>query len=361
MIKEIAIKQNLSPVEDKIPIFIIGAGGIVRDAHLPAYRKAGFVVNGICDLEEKKAEALVKSFPEIRSVYDSLETFMLAHGNKRVVFDIAVPASQVVEILEKLPDGVPVLIQKPMGETLDEARSILELCSRKALAAEVNFQLKYAPFSIAAKSLIEQGAIGDIYDIEIMVCVYTPWHLWDFLKDKPRVEILYHSIHYIDLVRSFLGNPQKIYASTVKHPKTKDLASSRTTMILDYDPFTQARIITNHGHDFGLQEQKSYLKIEGTKGAIQVQIGVSLNYPKGKPDRLSFIGEQTHGQWREVELHGSWFPDAFIGPMNHVQHFYRENDKDRLETIRDNFETMRVVEAAYRSSEAGGLALSDIQ
>ena len=47
--------------------------------------------------------------------------------------------------------------------------------------------------------------------------------------------------------------------------------------------------------------------------------------------------------------------------MNHVQAFYRKNDKDRLETIRDNFETMRVVEAAYRSSEAGGLALSNVQ
>ncbi len=32
------------------PIFIIGAGGIVNDAHLPAYRIAGFEVAGIYDI-----------------------------------------------------------------------------------------------------------------------------------------------------------------------------------------------------------------------------------------------------------------------------------------------------------------------
>ncbi|MCC6777635.1 MAG: gfo/Idh/MocA family oxidoreductase, partial [Hyphomicrobiales bacterium] len=32
------------------PIVIIGAGGIVTDAHLPAYRLAGFPVAGVFDL-----------------------------------------------------------------------------------------------------------------------------------------------------------------------------------------------------------------------------------------------------------------------------------------------------------------------
>ena len=42
------------------PIISIGAGGIVRDAHLPAYRKAGFPVVAITDLDQSKAEGLAK-------------------------------------------------------------------------------------------------------------------------------------------------------------------------------------------------------------------------------------------------------------------------------------------------------------
>ncbi len=37
------------------PIVVIGAGGIVHDAHLPAYRKAGFPVAALVDVNQEKA------------------------------------------------------------------------------------------------------------------------------------------------------------------------------------------------------------------------------------------------------------------------------------------------------------------
>src|SRR5260221_2192878 len=40
------------------PIIVIGAGGIVRAAHLPAYEKAGFPVIGLMDQDGDKAAAL---------------------------------------------------------------------------------------------------------------------------------------------------------------------------------------------------------------------------------------------------------------------------------------------------------------
>src|SRR5467141_5315793 len=40
------------------PIIVIGAGGIVRAAHLPAYEKAGFPVIGLMDQDGNKASAL---------------------------------------------------------------------------------------------------------------------------------------------------------------------------------------------------------------------------------------------------------------------------------------------------------------
>ena len=42
------------------PIVIIGCGGIVAAAHLPAYRKAGFTVAGLYDLDRARAEATVR-------------------------------------------------------------------------------------------------------------------------------------------------------------------------------------------------------------------------------------------------------------------------------------------------------------
>ena len=41
-----------------LPSGVIGTGGIVADAHLPAYKKAGFQVAGLYDRDAAKASAL---------------------------------------------------------------------------------------------------------------------------------------------------------------------------------------------------------------------------------------------------------------------------------------------------------------
>src|SRR3984893_432273 len=101
------------------PIVVIGAGGIVRAAHLPAYEKAGFPVIGLMDQDGDKAAALAAERRIPHSFSSVAEAVRFAPRD--AVFDVAVPASQLVHILPQLPDGAPMLIQKPMGETLQEA------------------------------------------------------------------------------------------------------------------------------------------------------------------------------------------------------------------------------------------------
>src|SRR5215212_6860273 len=91
------------------PILLIGAGGIVRDAHLPAYRQAGFPVVGVYDLSQDKATALAHDFG-IAQVYPSLAA-ALAAAPAGVVFDVAVPASATLDILQRLPPRSVILSQ----------------------------------------------------------------------------------------------------------------------------------------------------------------------------------------------------------------------------------------------------------
>ena len=354
------IEQRLVLPGDPRPIVAIGAGGIVNDAHQPAYRKAGFVTAGIFDLDGARAEATARAFG-IRRVFDSLDA-AIEGAPDGAVFDVAVPAAAILEILSRLPDGAAVLIQKPMGDDWQQARQIHALCHRKALVAAVNFQMRWAPYILAARSLIEQGAIGDLHDLEIRVKVNTPWHLWQFFDSVPRVEILYHSIHYVDLIRSFWGEPQGVSAKTVKHPASAHLASTRTNIIMDYGDTLRANITTNHGHLFGLDHQESYVAFEGTRGAIKATIGLLLDYPKGRPDSFDYcvLEEGAEPVWRSHCLEGSWFPDAFIGSMSSLMRFLEGSAEDLPTSIDDALRTMAVVEAAHRSSDTGGLTVPDI-
>lgn len=345
-----------SQQKKKRSIAIIGAGGIVEDAHLPAYRKAGFEVAVIYDIKREKAESLAQKF-NISNVAKTLEEWVEIAQEKNCIYDLALPAKAILGILPDLPNKSGVLIQKPLGENLTEAKKISDLCKRKQIVAGVNFQLRQAPFIKEARRIIDNREIGELHDIDIKMTVYTPWHLWDFLYDLPRVEILYHSVHYIDLVRLFFGNPEKVYARTIKHPKMKNLASTKSSIYMDYGEFKRATINTNHGHEFGPDHQESYIKFEGTEGAIKIRVGVNLDYPKGREDEFEYRLLSNNKGWKKKEIEGSWFPDAFVGPMAGLMKKMEDPDYNYSNSITDAVETMKVVEAAYMSSEKGGTSL----
>jgi len=335
------------------PIVSIGAGGIVRAAHLPAYRKAGWTVAAVHDLDAGRAQALARDFG-IGRVCATLEEAVGA-APAGAVFDIALPARAVPEVLAALPEGVPVLIQKPLGENLAQATTIRDLCRRKRLVAAVNFQLRFAPNMIAARDLIARGLLGDVHDVEIRVTCFTPWHLWTFLYGIPRMEIVYHSIHYVDLVRSLLGEPAGVWCKTVKHPDMMELASTRTTIALDYGDVRRATVATNHGHRFGTRHQESRLKIEGTRGAAVARMGVNLDYPRGMSDELEYCLSEPGGPqaWTSVLLEGRWFPEAFIGPMASLMRFATGESAELPTSVEDAWRTMAVVEACHASSDRG--------
>jgi predicted dehydrogenase len=336
------------------PICVIGAGGIVNDAHLPAYRLAGFEVAGILDLKRERAESLAVKYG-IPRAYTKIEE-MVAAAPKNAVYDVAIMAAQFLETLEKLPDGSTVLIQKPMGDNLAMAEEILSCCRRKQLVAAINFQLRFAPFVAAARWLINEGYIGEIYDMEVRVSVSTPWHLFPNVMKHPRLEILNHSIHYIDLLRSFLGNPASVLAKTVRHP-AKELSSTRSTILLDYGDTLHAVINVNHDHEFGSCQQESFLKWEGTKGAIKAKMGLLMNYPDGVPDKFEYCLLEKEPVWQEQKLEGSWFPDAFVGTMSNLMRFAEGSDATLHTSVEDAIYTMAIVEAAYESSARGGVPL----
>jgi predicted dehydrogenase len=350
------VQEPLRPRRPR-PIVGIGAGAIVRDAHLPAYRLAGFPVASVTDVDGEKARALARDFG-IPRVPETLAEAVKA-APEGAVFDVAVPATAIPRVLAALPDGAPVLIQKPMGENLAEARAILALCKQKGLTAAVNFQLRFAPCVMAARDLVARGAIGQVHDVEVRVTCHMPWERWAFLFGVPRMEIVYHSIHYVDLVRSFLGEPAGVHCKTLKHPKQMELASTRTAIALDYGDVVRATVTTNHGHEFGLRHQESYFKLEGTEGAIKARIGVNLDYPRGLPDELEYcqLGGVGAPEWRGLPLVGSWFPHAFVGTMASLMR-HADGETAELPTrVEDAFRTMAVVEACYASSAGGGVPI----
>ncbi len=332
------------------PIVIIGAGGIVSDAHMPAYRLAGFDIAGVFDIDEGRRDATAERWG-IRA-FASLDEAVATTG---AVFDLALPPSAHLDVMAHLPEGAVVLLQKPMGRDLGEASAILQLAREKKFTAAVNFQLRFAPMMLAVADLIGRGVLGQLVDVEMHLNLFTPWDLWPFLKGQKRVEIAVHSIHYLDLIRRFLGNPQGVHAKTLGHPST-DVAQTRTSAILDYGEVVRCVLSINHNHDFGRKFQDCAFRFEGTDGAAWTKLGVNLNYPEGEPDELWVC--EMGGEWQPVPLEGTWFPHAFIGTMANLQRVAAGEDGELVSSVEDAWYTMATVEAAFASSAAPATPLA---
>lgn len=336
------LRQTILLPKTSLPLVIFGAGSIVTDAHLPAYARLGFKIAGIYDPDLAKAEA-VAAKAGTRAFASVAEATAPGLG---AVYDLATPPAAHPALLEALPDGAVCIMQKPMGSDLAEADRIIRICRAKGLKAAVNFQLRFAPALLALKDAIDRGLLGQVVDIDGLLAVDTPWHLWAFLANLPRVEILLHSIHYLDAIRDLLGNPLGVHARTLGHPSST-VSNTRSAMILDYGPEVRCALSINHNHSFGRQFQACEFRICGTRGAAYVKLGVNLDYPKGEPDELWL---NTGAGWEQVSLAGNWFIEAFLGRFTQVMRFAVGEDDNLQGSAEDAWHTMALVEAAYDSA-----------
>ncbi len=139
-----------------------------------------------------------------------------------------------------------------------------------------------------------------------------------------------------------------------------DYSDTRTSIVLDCGDTIRCSLTMNHAHTFGGRYCISQLKIEGTRGAAIAKMGVNLNYPAGEPDTLEIATEDSNG-WSAIALHGSWFLEAFEGPMSNLQRFVTGEDSNLVSSVEDALRTMAVVEACYESSAHGATPIPSVR
>jgi predicted dehydrogenase len=146
-----------------------------------------------------------------------------------------------------------------------------------------------------------------------------------------------------------------VYAKTVRNPQCAGLAATKSSIVLDYGDWKRVFVVTNHGHDLADESQCSFVQWEGTQGAMRMDMGVNLDYPKGKPDTLSYVVRGSEDRkWRSVPVGGNWFPDAFVGSMGALQAYVEGSVAELPTGFESAYETMALVEAVYRSSAKAG-------
>ncbi len=333
--------------EQRRPIALVGAGGIVEVAHLPAYRRAGLEVVGIYDLDQERSSILAARHG-IPRVYPTLEA--LLEDPYVAVVDIAVlPEAQPEIALRALEAGKAVLCQKPLALNLEAAQAIAQRAKTLGLPVVVNQQLRYSESLTVARALVEQGAIGEPTFMRFEVDVLTDWTRWPWLAQSPQLEIRYHSIHYLDAVRALFGNPEQVFCMAARSLTQQVQGETRTISSLIYPGTRRALVTANHENPGG--DPRAEFRIDGTGGAIRGTLGLMYDYPHGRLDTLELRSQHTGG-WLPYPVSTRWIPDAFAGPMKALLTSLHSGS-EAPSSARDNLGTVRLLEALYQSMNLG--------
>jgi predicted dehydrogenase len=332
----------------------IGAGFIMADCHLVAYRQAGFNVRAISSRNPARAQE-VAARHAVPKVYDTYQE-LLADREVHVV-DVAVPPDVQLNVIEEIvrhADHVRgILAQKPLGANFAQARRIVELCKLAGIALAVNQNMRFDQSVRACKTLINRGELGEPVLATIDMRAIPHWMPWQERQGWVTLRIM--SIHHLDTFRYWFGDPVRVYASVRPDPRTSRQFAHEDGIalyILEYDSGLRATscddVWAGPAREGAASDIGIHWRVEGIDGMARGTIGWP-KYPERSPSTLDFTTVKRGPEWLRPRWDAVWFPDAFVGPMADLLLALEDGRASSLDGS-DNLRTMALVEACYQSA-----------
>ncbi len=265
-----------------------GAGFIMRDCHLVAYRQAGFNPIAVASRNPDRARAAAErhGIPRIHAAYADL----LADPDVEVL-DVAVPPDTQPALIREAVrhnDHIRgILAQKPLALSVREARECVEACAAAGVVLAVNQNMRYDQSVRALKDLLNRRWLGDPVLATIDMRAIPHWMPWS--EGLPSLSTFVMSIHHLDTFRYWFGTPDRVLASTRPDPRTRFPHRDGINLyILEYDDGRRAAawddVWTGPSKEGAAGDVSIRWRVEGTQGAARGTIGWP-SYPRERPAR----------------------------------------------------------------------------
>jgi predicted dehydrogenase len=331
----------------------VGAGFIMRDCHLVAYRQAGFNPVAIASRNPDHARAVAElhAIPRCHATLADL----LADADVEVL-DIAVPPDVQPAVLRQAVEQRGhlrgILAQKPLAMSYREAKECVDLCAQAGIALAVNQNMRYDQSVRALKDVLRRGWLGEPVLGTIDMRAIPHWMPWS--EGLHSLSTFVMSIHHLDTFRYWFGTPDRVLASTRPDPRTRFPHRDGVNLyILEYDNGCRASgwddVWTGPAREGSEGDIGIRWRVEGTDGLARGTIGWP-SYPARTPSTLDFTTKRQPGYWLQPRWREVWFPDAFVGTMAQLLCALEDGTEPEI-SGRDNLETIALCEAVYAAAQ----------
>jgi myo-inositol 2-dehydrogenase/D-chiro-inositol 1-dehydrogenase len=293
------------PLDEKrssVKVLVFGAGrmGAIRVEDLAADSRVTEVL--VTNRNPQRATDLATQFGATAVPWESASEPIA----DAVVVAVGTDAHATV-LSNVLPQGIPVLCEKPIADTLEATEAAIELAQSSGSPLQIGFQRRFDEPIRAVHNAIQSGELGTVYSLTMTAHDHTP-SAREFIAGSGGIFRDMH-VHDFDLVRWLTGSEvDRVFATKAvrEHLDYADFDDADVSSVIAVTTSGVQVIITGTRHDalghdirleaFGSKDSVSAgLNARTPLRTIEGELGLNKNPYSGFVDRFrdSFRNE-TH-------------------------------------------------------------------
>lgn len=210
---------------------------------------------------------------------------------------VANPSALHAETTKRLLKAhVPVLLEKPVCVTEEEAAELLKVASAEPTPCSIAYAFRHHPLYSALHDIANSGRLGRIFHADTWWAAYLPsWHPWEDFRSgyAARVDlgggVVRTLDHELDMLRWNLGQPRSVIASTGSLAGLGVEVEDTADMIFGFEDGAQAHCHVTFGRrdlsrGASLVGEHASATLDWSAGTLTVADGSGVQELIGLPD-----------------------------------------------------------------------------
>ncbi|MFD2574554.1 Gfo/Idh/MocA family protein [Spirosoma soli] len=336
----------------KLKFAVIGTG-FWATYQLPAWFELESVeLVALCNRTRARADDFAQRF-DVQHVYENVDELLDRHADELDFVDIITDVDTHLYFTTKVAERqLDVICQKPMAPNLDAARQMVETCRQWGVRFYIHENFRWQAPIRQLKAVLDSGAIGEPFKANVSFCSAFPvFDNQPFLAQLDQFILTDIGSHILDICRFLFGEASSLYCQTTRvnpHIQGEDVANVLMRM--------HSGLVCNVAMSYAsiLEHEvfpQTLVTVEGSAGSVVLRRDFEIRTTVRRPDR----SVDTQSQIARPPIYDWADPDyalvhASIVDCNRNLLTDLQGLGGAETTGGDNFETIRLVYAAYESA-----------
>ncbi|MDX8435087.1 Gfo/Idh/MocA family oxidoreductase [Mesorhizobium abyssinicae] len=214
-------------------VVLAGCGAMSKQWLDAARQIDGLTIAGLVDLDAERAQARAREYGLAGADIGTSLDAVLDQTKPDAVFDVVVPAARRDVALSAFAHNCHLLTEKPLADSPENARAIVEAARRAGRVHAVVQNRRYVANVRRIRRLLDSGAIGK--PTSIHADFFVAPHFGGFREEMSHVLLLDMAIHTFDAARYMAaGEPASVYCQEWEPASSWYRQGSSASAVFDF-------------------------------------------------------------------------------------------------------------------------------